>query len=406
MILGPIMIATGLSGLAGMEIVYPIYKHIKGKKSKKNVPEEESEEDLTTQYTRFFENLGIMDSSKGDWIVVKGDVEKHDFYSRVTFVLSDTLSVEKFQKHCENIRQKLQVVILDIYEEKGKMIFRSRMPELPTVPYVYEETPNKIVPLGVDLDKAVVSWDMKKDPHLMIAGSSNCGKSTMHNIIINHLIRNVKGCKLYLIDLKYGLEFGFYKDVKNVVSYAKELESAKQVIADFEAEADRRYTELAKEGCRNFYKYVEKRPNTSMKHAFLIIDEFADLMSLNGGKDEYDAIETLVNLSRKCRAVGMHLVIASQRATTDSMPSSMKANITCILGMKTNSEHNSRLIIEENGLEKLKMGECIGIINSEKIFFKGYLLKDEEIEATAKEFDKGTVDPKQVQQTNVIKVLK
>ncbi|MEG1637812.1 MAG: FtsK/SpoIIIE domain-containing protein [Cellulosilyticaceae bacterium] len=399
MLIGPIMIAVGV-GMAiptAIDISKTVVDFVKAKKTSK-APVKLS---VTEQYTRFFENLDLMDSKKGDWIKCLG-LEEQDFYTKVPFILSDSLSITDFQKQCENIRQKLKVVNLEIYEEKGQMVFRSRIPEMPNIPYEYVKTNKHLVPLGINLEQDPILWDMKLDPHLMLIGTSNSGKSTMQNTIINHLIRNIPKTKLYLIDLKKGLEFGIYKNVQSVVSYADSLQDAKKVIADFEAEADARYEELAKTGYRNFYKYVSDKPNTSMKHAFLIIDEFADLMSLNGGKDDYDAIEALVELSRKCRAVGMHLILASQRAVADSIPPNLKANVSAVLGMKTVSEHNSRLIIEENGLEKLKIGECIGILGSEKKFFKGFLIEDEVIEATVKEFSKD----KQEEKANVVEIFK
>lgn len=138
----------------------------------------------------------------------------------------------------------------------------------------------------------------------------------------------------------------------------------------------------------------------------MIIDEFVDLMKLSGGKNEYDAMEVLLNLSRKCRAVGMHIILAAQRATVDSLNPSVKANISCILGMKTVNEHNSRLIIDGAGLEVLKIGECIGVVASEKKFFKGFYIDDETIEATVKEFERVESVPQKPTASNLLKVLK
>ena len=403
MILGPIMIATGLTGLAIKDIFYPLYIEHRTKKSSKVHGNAVAVEDITTQYTRFFENLGLMDTKKGDWIKVIGDVEKHDFYSKVAFVLSDTLSIASFQKATENIRQKLQVVNLEIYEENGKMVFRSRAPELPTIPYVYQKTPKNLIPLGVDLDGKIVYWNLKKDAHAMVIGTTGSGKSNLINVLIDHILHNYKGCKLFLGDYKGGMELSTYENVANVVSYSESLNDADKLIADIEAEYSSRVEIMKKAGYRDYNKFVNDKPNTSMKRAFVIIDEFSMLLRLNAKKDEFDAIETLIDLSKRVRSVGIHVLLACQKPTTTNIPSDLKTNVSCIIGMKTRDSHNSELVIEKAGLEKLDIGESISIIDNKEVFFKAYYIDDETIEATVKEFSK--TETKQDNDINKVKDL-
>ncbi len=403
MILGPIMIATGLTGLAIKDIFYPLYIEHKDKKYSKVHGNDVAAEDITTQYTRFFENLGLMDTKNGDWIKVIGDVEKHDFYSKVAFVLSDTLSIASFQKATENIRQKLQVVNFEIYEENGKMVFRSRAPELPTIPYVYQKTPKNLIPLGVDLDGKIVYWNLKKDAHAMVIGTTGSGKSNLINVLIDHILHNYKGCKLFLGDYKGGMELSTYENVANVVSYSESLNDADKLIADIEAEYSSRVEIMKKAGYRDYNKFVNDKPNTSMKRAFVIIDEFSMLLRLNAKKDEFDAIETLIDLSKRVRSVGIHVLLACQKPTTTNIPSDLKTNVSCIIGMKTRDSHNSELVIEKSGLEKLDIGESISIIDNKEVFFKAYYIDDETIEATVKEFSK--TETKQDNDINKVKDL-
>lgn len=388
MILGPIMIATGLTGLAIKDIFYPLYIEYRTKKSSKVHENDAVEEDITTQYTRFFENLGLMDTKNGDWIKVMGDVEKHDFYSKVAFVLSDTLSIASFQKDTENIRQKLKVVNLEIYEENGKMVFRSRAPELPTIPYEYTKTPKNLIPLGLDLDEKVVYWNLKKDPHAMVIGKSGSGKSNLINVLINHILHNYKGCKLFLGDYKGGMELSIYENVANVVSYSESLSDADKLISDIEAEYTSRVEIMKKAGYRDYNKFVNDKPNTSMKRAFVIIDEFSMLLRLNSKKDEFDAMETLIDLSKRIRAVGIHIILACQKPTITNVPSDLKTNVSCIIGMKTRDAHNSELVIDRAGLEKLDIGESISIIGGEDVFFKSYFIGDDAISETVEKFSK------------------
>ena len=401
-VIGNIMIATGLSAYAVKDIFYPIYQDRKARKASK-LNHVEVEETLDSQYTKFFENLGLMDSKKGDWIKVIGEVERHDFYSKVSFYLSDTLSISKFQKACEDIRQKLKVVTLEIYEDKGRMIFRSRAPELPVIPYSYEKTPKNLIPLGLDLDEKVVYWNLKKDPHAMVIGTSGSGKSNLINVLINHILHNYKGCKLFLGDYKGGMELSTYENIDNVVSYSESLSDAEKLISDIEAEYTSRVEIMKKEGYRDYSKFVNDKPNTSLKRAFVIIDEFSMLLRLNAKKDEFDAMETLIDLSKRVRAVGMHIILACQKPTITNIPSDLKTNVSCIIGMKTRDSHNSELVIEKAGLEKLDIGESISIIDNKEVFFKAYCIDDETIEATVKEFSKSA--DKQISNKDNVKNL-
>lgn len=399
-LLGHIMTITGATGLVAINL-WDIRKKYKQDK----LAEESIEKpfNINEQYTQFFTNLGLLDAKKGDWIKVIGDVEKHDFYSKVAFVLSDTLSIASFQKATENIRQKLKVVNLEIYEENGKMVFRSRAPELPTIPYVYQKTPKNLIPLGVDLDGKIVYWNLKKDAHAMVIGTTGSGKSNLINVLIDHILHNYKGCKLFLGDYKGGMELSTYENVANVVSYSESLNDADKLIADIEAEYSSRVEIMKKAGYRDYNKFINDKPNTSMKRAFVIIDEFSMLLRLNAKKDEFDAIETLIDLSKRVRSVGIHVLLACQKPTTTNIPSDLKTNVSCIIGMKTRDSHNSELVIEKAGLEKLDIGESISIIDNKEVFFKAYYIDDETIEATVKEFSK--TETKQDNDINKVKDL-
>lgn len=384
-LLGHIMTITGATGLVAMNLWDIRKKYKKDKLAKESI---EKSIDINEEYTHFFENLGLMDTKKGDWIKVIGDVEKHEFYSKVSFYLSDTLSIASFQKDTENIRQKLKVANLEIYEENGRMIFRSRAPELPAIPYEYTKTPKNLIPLGLDLDGKIAYWNLKKDPHAIVVGTSGSGKSNLLNVLINHILRNYKGCKLFLGDYKGGMELSTYENVSNVISYSESLNDADKLISDIEAEYNSRVEVMKKSGYRDYNKFVNDKPNTSMKRAFVIIDEFSMLLRLNSKKDEFDAMETLIDLSKRIRAVGMHLILACQKPTITNVPSDLKTNVSCIIGMKTRDAHNSELVIDKAGLEKLDIGESISIIGGEDVFFKAYCIDDETIESTVKQFSK------------------
>lgn len=394
-ILGNIMVATGLTGLVVKDVVYPLVRYKKEKKIYDTQHFRAKDETLDGQYTRFFENIGLINRKNGDWIKVVGGVDKHEFYSKVSFYLSDTLSILSFQKQCENIRQKLKVKNLDIYEDNGKMVFRSRAEELPTIPYQYNKTPKNLIPLGDDLDKKTVYWNLNKDPHAIVVGMSGSGKSNLINLIIDHILHNYKDCKLFLADYKGGMELSTYENIDNVVAYSESLKDANSFIASIEEEYDNRIEILKKHKYRDYSKFVNDKPNTSLKRCFIIIDEFSMLLRLDSKNSDFNAIDTLIDLSKRIRATGMHMILACQRPTVASIPSELKANISCIIGMRTRDTHNSELIIEKGGLEKLNKGECIGIIDNKEIFFKSYYVNDNTISETVKEFSKKCTSVKQ-----------
>lgn len=380
-LIGHILTVTGTTGLVTMTIADWYKKYKLQKKEKLNI-EVDKELDIKEQYTQFFINLGLIDPKKGDWIDCLG-VWHLEYYSLVKFRLSDTLSVEKFQRDQENIMQKLQVQNLDISYENGLMVFKVRSKELPIMLYDFKPTAKNLIPLGVDLDGNIVYWNIKQDPHCMIIGGTGAGKSVLLNDIINHIYNNSPNSKQFLIDCKNGMELGIYENTKNVVSYAENPKNAQKVITAVEEEFEARSKVLKEAGYRDYSKFVNDKPNTSMKRAFFIIDEFPDLNDADP-----KMLDKLVELLRKVRAVGIHVLLASQRATVDSIPSNLKNNIQCRIGMRTADAHNSNLILGHEGLEKLNPGEAIGIINNQETFFKAYLIDDNTIMETVNKFSK------------------
>lgn len=366
MILGPIMIVAGASGLLGIYV----------NEVKKSRPKKEKEQTITDKYAQLFENLGLMNSKKGDWIKCHG-LDVREFYSKVKFTISDSLSVVNFKNATEKLREKLKVINLEVYEDEGYMYFRSRKPELPTINYEFKKTSKRLVPLGVDLDGNVVYWNTKLDPHQLIVGCTGCGKSSLLNAEIIHITKNNPRAKLYLVDFKHGLEFGKYRYMKNVDGYVDSLADIKKFMTKIEELAEERAKKIKEEGYNDYYKFIADKPNSSMTEMYIYFDEFTDIMSLGP-----DMLDILIDWSRKYRALGIHITLATQRPTIDSLPSSMKANLSCIIGMRTMNEHNSRLVIDEAGLEALKVGESISVIGSERKFFKAYYVEDTTIKET------------------------
>lgn len=378
---------TGLAGvcLIGTGATIQAGKYIKNRRTNNAAKYQRSDDNMSLSdrsavYTTLFTNMGLMKNT--DWIkTVKYD--NKECYTKTRFTISDSLSLSTFQKSIDDLKQKLNVPHLEIFNEKGSMVFRCRKEDIPLPPYEYVKTKQTEVRLGLDLDDKPIIWDLKSDTHCGVFANNGSGKSRQVHGMILHIIQNIPTCKLYLIDLKNGMELGRYRHLKNTVGFAKNVEDAKQLIADLEVESERRYAIMEEAGYSDYNEYLKDKPRTRMTRCFIFIDEIADLMDDKKAKkneEGYDAVGTLKRLARKIRAVGMHLCVATQRPTVDFIDAGMKANLGCIIGMRVMNQKNSQLIIDENGLEELQKSQCIGKTSSRMVFFRSFFVSNEAID--------------------------
>lgn len=245
--------------------------------------------------------------------------------------------IEQFLGHRVKISYSNHNIFLGVYEvELEKMVNFEHRRSKGLVEFI----------LGVEFGGRVVTVDLSKgDPHMIIAGESGSGKSTILRVIITNLILN--GITLHLIDLKYGAEFAIFRNSKYVKTFAKTKQEAKVTLYALIAEVERRYNLFYDNDCVDIKEYNRKQKE-KLGYEVLIIDEFADL------QNEKDSIELLEDLAAKARACGIHLIIATQRPDSKILNGRIKANCPCILGLKTTNEVNSRIIIDHGGLEDLR----------------------------------------------------
>ena len=218
-------------------------------------------------------------------------------------------------------------------------------------------------PLIVDL------FDM---PHLLIAGATGSGKSIMLQSIICSLIINKRRTMLGLIDPKR-VEFSYYENIPHLWRpIANDVESSLSILSDLVVEMNRRFSILQKNKCRNITEYKGNMP-----YIVVVIDELADLM-MTSKKNVQDFI---ILLAQKSRACGIHLVMATQRPSTDIITGVIKANFPARLSCRVSSSIDSRVILDKNGAERL-FGEGDSILNSMKhefVRFKGAYLSESDI---------------------------
>ncbi len=211
------------------------------------------------------------------------------------------------------------------------------------------------VALGKNIDGSLVYKDITKMPHCLIAGATKSGKSvSINTIIISLLVKNSpEDLKLILVDPKK-VEFSFYNDIPHLATpIIDDPQMAAEALKWAVEEMDRRYEVFARNRVRNLEGYNEKRANDpeleKLPYYVIIIDEFNDLIMQCANDVNY----CVLRLAQKARAAGMHVILATQRPTTDVVNGTIKANFPCRIAFRVSSDLDSRVILDEQGAESL-----------------------------------------------------
>lgn len=216
--------------------------------------------------------------------------------------------------------------------------------------------PNVILPLALGKDIAGKPYvaDLARMPHLLIAGATGSGKSVCINAVITSLIYKLHPLhiRFVFVDPKM-LELSVYSGIPHlgrpVVTSPKRAE---KVLADIVVEMEKRYRKLAEASVRNIVDYNKKQKNEEDKLPYIVVcvDELADLMmSATSSKVEL----LITRLAQMARAVGIHLILATQRPSVDVITGLIKANFPARIAFQVASKVDSRTIIDGNGAEKL-----------------------------------------------------
>ena len=208
--------------------------------------------------------------------------------------------------------------------------------------------------LGNDVSGQSIVADLTRMPHLLIAGATGQGKSVCINALITSLLFQVtpEHMRLLLIDPKR-VELTGYNGLPHLaLPVLVESHQAAAALRWAVAEMDRRYKMFSAEGVRNIAGYNEKAAQRAARHLpyiVIVIDELADLMMVAAGEIE----ELICRIAQLARAVGIHLVIATQRPSTDIITGLIKANIPSRIAFAVGSQVDSRVILDSGGAEKL-----------------------------------------------------
>lgn len=223
--------------------------------------------------------------------------------------------------------------------------------------------------LGKDISGVPVVADLRRMPHLLIAGATGAGKSVLINSIIHSIIYSAKPdeVKMLMIDPKV-VELQEYNGLPHLLApVVTDVRLAPDVLEWAVEEMERRYRYLAKGGVRDIESYnagaglrarmrVEAEggdenplPPERLPYIVLVVDEFADLMLLSAKECE----EAIIRIAQMARAVGIHLVIATQRPSVDVITGVIKANLPSRIAFQVTSRVDSRTILDLSGAERL-----------------------------------------------------
>jgi DNA segregation ATPase FtsK/SpoIIIE, S-DNA-T family len=231
-------------------------------------------------------------------------------------------------------------------------------PNLVTLGDIFDDLPATASPLAVwlgkDISGTAVWTDLARMPHLLIAGTTGSGKSGCINTLLTSvLLRSTPDdVRMILIDPKR-IELGFYESIPHlltpVVSSPKQAAAA---LTNVVAEMERRYEKLSVVRARNLAeanRTLRQRGEQTMPYLLVVIDELADLMMIS----PQDVEDAVIRLAQKSRAVGIHLVLATQRPSVDVITGMIKANVPSRIAFAVSSQTDSRVILDQSGAESL-----------------------------------------------------
>ncbi len=331
---------------------------------------EQAEEELRNLATRVAERCKEFNvTGKIEYICPGPVVTTYEFkpdpgvkYSRVTGLVDDLcLALKAESIRIDRVPGKAHVGI-EVPNPERETIFMREVIES----RAFGESPSKLtLALGKTIDGMNYVADLTRMPHLLIAGATGTGKSVCLNSLVVSILYKARPdeVKFIMIDPKR-LELGLYADIPHlatpiITDPKRAANSLKWAVVQME----KRYKDLAGWGVRNidgFNAEVMRRnlvedfdgegqPWKPLPYIVIIIDELADLMMVSGHEVE----EAITRLAQMARAVGIHLVLATQRPSVDVITGLIKANFPSRIAFRVSSKVDSRTIIDANGAEQL-----------------------------------------------------
>ena len=235
--------------------------------------------------------------------------------------------------------------------------------------------------IGKDIEGNPAWLEINKTPHMLVAGATGSGKSVCINTIISSIILHAKPdeVRLLLVDPKM-VEFTPFKNIPHLLApIITDPKVATYALAQAVEDMESRYKLLAEAGVRKIEDYNAKvKKSQRLPYIVIIIDELADLMMV-ASKD----VETsIARITQKARAAGIHLILATQRPSTDVVTGLIKSNIPTRISFAVPTSIDSRTILDSMGAEKL-LGKGDMLVKASGIGFERYqgaFIDDDELE--------------------------
>ena len=236
------------------------------------------------------------------------------------------------------------------------------------------------IAIGADIYGKPYIFDLRQAPHMLVAGATGSGKSVFLNSIIEQIAKHKDQVDLHLFDPKM-VELSRYKSIAK--DYQCDAEKIYEALAELVIEMNSRYEKMATQGARNISEC------TGFKYKVIVIDEFGDI-TIGGYKTEKttgrgkkakteklniseEIMRMVLLLAQKARAAGIHMIIATQRPSTDIINGTVKANFPTKVAFRTAKEIDSRVLLDEAGAEKLLgKGDMIFSSDAGQIRLQGY----------------------------------